>query len=32
MNRKVQLVINGPFHLAADQPLDLADEDLDDEQ
>jgi hypothetical protein len=32
MNRKVRLVINGPFHLAADQPLDLAAEDLDDEQ
>jgi hypothetical protein len=32
INRKVRLVINGPFHLAADQPLDLAAEDLDDEQ
>ena len=32
LNRKVRLVINGPFHLAADKPLDLAAEDLDDEQ
>jgi hypothetical protein len=32
MNRKVRLVINGPFHLAADQPVDLAVEDLDDER
>jgi hypothetical protein len=32
LNRKVRLMINGPFHLAADQPLDLAAEDLDDER
>ena len=32
MNRKVRLVINGPFHLAADQPMDLPAEDFDDEQ
>jgi hypothetical protein len=33
LNKKTQLVINGPFHLAAaDQPMDLAPEDLDDEQ
>jgi hypothetical protein len=33
LNKKVQLVINGPFNLAAaDHPMDLAPEDLDDEQ